>query len=135
MDAVTRGQRLAELREGAGLLQRQVGAEFDIDKAAVSEWERGKSNPSRERLLRLDQLFHADGEVLRMYDVAPDTAAEISRLQSRLDRLVLEIEAQLQVVAAKTETLGDNLHTSDRDLAARINAVEQWIAHQERQAK
>jgi len=45
-----RGERLKALRVAAGLLQRQVGAAFDIDKAAVAAWEAGKTKPATERL-------------------------------------------------------------------------------------
>lgn len=72
MNDVERGKRLKELREAKGLLGRQVGAVFNIDKSAVSEWETGKSNPDRRKLVKLDELYDARGEVLALYDVAPE---------------------------------------------------------------
>lgn len=74
---------MRELRESAGLLQRHVGAELDIDKAAVSEWERGRSNPSRDKLVRLDDLYQASGEVLRLYEVAPTQSPADFMTESR----------------------------------------------------
>ena len=108
MDSVERGRRLKELREAAGLLQRQVGAAFDIDKAAVSEWERGKSNPDRKKLVQLDELYEANGEVLELFDVRRVDEidllrADVDRLNgevSRLDASNVDLEATVRELAA-----------------------------------
>lgn len=64
-----RGERLKALRVAAGLLQRQVGAAFDIDKAAVAAWEAGKTKPATERLGDLDRLYGGSGEVLALFAI------------------------------------------------------------------
>ena len=96
MDPVERGARMAQLRKDVGKLQRQVAAEFDIDKAAVSEWETGKSSPDRRKLVRLDEMYEAGGEVLRLYDVSQrddvldrvvSLAREVERLAARIDEM------------------------------------------------
>jgi transcriptional regulator with XRE-family HTH domain len=93
MDPVTRGQQLRELREAAGYKQRQVGAWFDIDGRAVSEWERGKASPDRRKLARLDEMYGANGQVLALYEVAPispldDRVAELEQAVEDLSKLV-----------------------------------------------
>lgn len=47
------GQRLAAAREHAEKTQTDLGAIFDLGKAAVSAWETGKSVPSIEQVVRL----------------------------------------------------------------------------------
>lgn len=113
MGDVERGRRMRELREAKGLLQRQVGAHFDIDKAAVSEWERGKSSPDRRRLVELDHLYEANGEVLALYDVGPADQAlsdrvalleeQVALLLSRHDEMASAVE---QIAAALGRDLG-----------------------------
>lgn len=129
MDDVTPGQRLAALRKAAGLLQRQVGAAFNIDKAAVSEWERGKSNPGRDRLLALDEMYGADGEVLRLYGVAPDTSNQISQLRSEVVDLRETMERLRQEVAGlSTDAAG-----AAESLASRIDVIERRLPDQRAQ--
>lgn len=108
MNDVERGRRMRELREAVGLLQRQVGAEFDIDKAAVSEWERGKSSPDKSKLVGLDVLYRADGEVLALYGInrQPERYATIEMAEEGLSQLrdltdrVLRLEAVVDQLAA-----------------------------------
>jgi transcriptional regulator with XRE-family HTH domain len=100
MDPVQRGLRLKDLRESAGYKQRQVGAWFDIDGRAVSEWERGKSSPDRRKLVRLDEMYQANGEVLEMFEVSqrPDEVAalqvQVSALIDAVDLLTATVRAQ-----------------------------------------
>lgn len=84
---------MAQLRKGAGLLQRQVGAHFDIDKAAVSSWEKGTTSPDKAKLVALDELYDAEGEVLTLYGVTP--SVDVDALRRRVD----ELERQLRAVS------------------------------------
>lgn len=117
MDPVQRGLRLKDLRESAGYKQRQVGAWFDIDGRAVSEWERGKSSPDRRKLVQLDEMYNAGGEVLSMFEVAPVTpladrvealereVADLSRLVDFLMRDVAadELDGWSDLVATRSD--------------------------------
>jgi transcriptional regulator with XRE-family HTH domain len=47
------GEELRKAREAAGLTQQQVAARAQMDRAYVSEIERGKVSLSVERLFRL----------------------------------------------------------------------------------
>lgn len=105
MADVERGARLKELREAAGLLQRQVGAVFNIDKAAVSEWEKGKSNPSRSRLRQLDDMYNAKGEVLALFDVGANPDEMLIRLESNLDQLAARIEERFDALDVRLTDL------------------------------
>lgn len=44
------GERLATARDNAKMTQTDVAAIFDIKKAAVSAWERGRNMPTVDRI-------------------------------------------------------------------------------------
>lgn len=48
---------LREMRAAAGFSQEEVGKEMNVDQAAVSNWERGKSGISRKYHKKLAQLY------------------------------------------------------------------------------
>lgn len=60
------GDRLKELREKNGLLQREVGAALNIDAALVSKMESGAKFVSRDYLSTLSNLFHIDERELEI---------------------------------------------------------------------
>ena len=49
-----------ELRIKRGIQQKELALELGISSAAVSNWEKGKSDPSGERLKRLADFFGVD---------------------------------------------------------------------------
>jgi len=51
------GEILRQLREGKGLLLRQVAADLEMDTALLSKIERGDRSPKKEQLLRAAALF------------------------------------------------------------------------------
>lgn len=51
------GEKLKELREAKGLLQRQVAAELDVDTAYVSKMEHNEKPVSRIHLKKLSRLY------------------------------------------------------------------------------
>ena len=51
------GEKLRQLREGEGLLLRQVAADLDMDTALLSKIERGDRSPKKEQLLRAADIF------------------------------------------------------------------------------
>ena len=54
---MTLGQRIQELRKGAGLTQEQLGARVGVTRQAVSKWENGTSDPSTSNLCALAKLY------------------------------------------------------------------------------
>lgn len=58
------GQRLKELREAQGFVQRQVAAKLDVDTAYVSKIESNEKPVSRNHLKKLSQLFGIPEEEL-----------------------------------------------------------------------
>ena len=49
-----------ELRMRKGIQQKELALELGISSAAVSNWEKGKSDPSGERLLKLAEFFSVE---------------------------------------------------------------------------
>jgi transcriptional regulator with XRE-family HTH domain len=56
--------RIKELRESQGLLQRQLSAQLDIDTPMFSKIERGERRAKREQVLKLAGLLKADTQEL-----------------------------------------------------------------------
>lgn len=57
------GEKLRELRESQGLLQRQLAASLEIDTPMFSKIERGERRAKREQVERLASLLHANKPV------------------------------------------------------------------------
>lgn len=54
-----------ELRERAGMQQKELAILAGVSRPTVSEWEHGKKDPSKERLKRVAEIFNVDvGTVL-----------------------------------------------------------------------
>ena len=54
------GEKIKELREGQGLLQRQLAANLEIDTPMFSKIERGERKAKREQVEQLAELLHTD---------------------------------------------------------------------------
>jgi len=54
------GERLRALREGRGLLQRQLAANLEIDTPMFSKIERGERKAKRAQVAQLADLLHTD---------------------------------------------------------------------------
>lgn len=89
------GEKLKELREAKGLVQRQVAAELEVDTAYVSKMESNEKPVSRHHLKKLSVLLGiAEEELLtlwladKLYDVAKDERVAIKALEVVHDELV-----------------------------------------------
>ncbi len=60
----TLGLKLRELRELAGFSLRKAAVAIDVDVAILSKMERGERKFSKELVLKLAELFHADPDKL-----------------------------------------------------------------------
>lgn len=89
------GEKLRELREAKGLVQRQVAAELEVDTAYISKMESNEKPVSRQHLKKLSVLLGiAEDELLtlwladKLYDVAKDEAVAIRAMEVAHDELV-----------------------------------------------
>jgi transcriptional regulator with XRE-family HTH domain len=49
-----------ELRQRAGMQQKELASLVGVSRPTISEWEHGKKDPSGERLRKLADLFNVD---------------------------------------------------------------------------
>lgn len=54
------GEKIKELRESKGLLQRQLAASLEIDTPMFSKIERGERRAKREQVVKLAELLQTD---------------------------------------------------------------------------
>lgn len=54
---MTLGQRLCQLRTGAGFSQDALAERLGVSRQSVSKWETDASVPELDKLIRLSQLF------------------------------------------------------------------------------
>lgn len=62
------GPDLKARRTAVGLTQEAVAKQLGVSRPTIAHWEKGKHQPSRERLTRLDQLYGAQGELIGLVD-------------------------------------------------------------------
>lgn len=58
------GNRIRELRESQGLLQRELSADLEIDTPMFSKIERGERRAKREQVKKIATLLKADTQEL-----------------------------------------------------------------------
>lgn len=58
------GERIKQLREQKGLLQRQVANQLEMDTPMLSKIERGERNAKREQVTILSKIFNVPEEDL-----------------------------------------------------------------------
>lgn len=82
------GQKLRELREAKGLVQRQIAAELEVDTAYVSKIESNEKPVSRQHLKKLAVLLLVSEKELltlwladKVYDVLKDEEVAMQAMQ------------------------------------------------------
>jgi transcriptional regulator with XRE-family HTH domain len=70
------GERIKELRESKGLLQRQIAASLDMDTPNFSKIERGERKAKREQIKTLSRLLDGNEEELLILWLA-DKVSEV----------------------------------------------------------
>ena len=58
------GNRIKELRESQGLLQRQLSAQLEIDTPMFSKIERGERRAKREQVLKIAEILKVKADDL-----------------------------------------------------------------------
>lgn len=67
-----------ELRERAGMQQKEVALAIGVSRPTVSEWEHQKKDPSGARLKKLAALFNVDPGIVLGYRIADYTTPDPS---------------------------------------------------------
>ena len=83
--------RLRECRENANLSQKYVAITLGISSPSVANWERGKTNPTKENIVRLADLYGVSVDYLlgRTDDVNGIADDEVSSPLLSEDEMVL----------------------------------------------
>lgn len=88
------GERIRELRESQGLLQRQLAASLEIDTPMFSKIERGERKAKREQVLLLAQLLETNSKELlsiwladQVYNLLKDEEIGITVLKKVQEQL------------------------------------------------
>ncbi|HEM3629575.1 TPA: helix-turn-helix transcriptional regulator [Streptococcus suis] len=80
-------QRLKELRNKAGLTQKQVATELNISQPAYAQWETGKLNPKKETIQMFADFFNVSSAYL-IGESELKNSSEID--EEKLDRAIDE---------------------------------------------
>jgi len=82
------GERIKQLREQKGLLQRQVANQLEMDTPMLSKIERGERNAKRDQVTILCKIFNVPEEDLlslwladKVYDVVKDENVALKAMQ------------------------------------------------------
>ena len=121
-----------ELRQRKGIQQKELALELGISSAAVSNWEKGKSDPSGERLKKLAEFFGVDEGFILGYGQDnpvlfvpenPNTAGK-SETEQIIARLIKQLNLQPKTKEAQTIANGiDKLSQEKREQALALLRV------------
>jgi len=83
------GQKLKELREAKGMMQREIGAIIEVDGALISKVENGEKPISRDHLKKLSQFFKVSTKEMETLWLADKIERTIH--EEKLGRAALEL--------------------------------------------
>jgi len=89
------GEKLKELREAKGLVQRQVAAALEVDTAYISKMESNEKPVSRTHLKKLSDLLNISNEKLltlwladKVYDMIKDEDVALKAMEAAHEQLI-----------------------------------------------
>lgn len=118
-----------ELRIKKGIQQKELALELGISSAAVSNWEKGKSDPSGDRLKKLADYFGVDeGFILGYGHENPDLFVPVnpqssgkSETDQIIERLLEKLDSQPKTAEARILATGvDKLPQDEREQALAV---------------
>ena len=89
------GNKIKELRDEQGILQRQLAALLEIDTPMFSKIERGERKAKREQVIKLAEYFHQDEkEMLTLWlaDKFIDAVKDVQDRELCVDAITLAQE-------------------------------------------
>ncbi|MFM9839395.1 MAG: helix-turn-helix domain-containing protein [Cyclobacteriaceae bacterium] len=95
------GNRIKELREQKGLLQKHVATKLDIDTPMLSKIERGERNAKKEHVPVLAKMFEVPVDELlslwlagKVYDMVKDEKTAIQAMQVAEEQIKLKSKSK-----------------------------------------
>ena len=115
--------RIKELREKNGILQKELADMMGVNYVSVSKWENGKTYPTGENLRRLAEILHCEPEdILQDIKKEPQNSVELTAAEKRLFDVIRELPEDKRDVACLTAELAVRGKVY-RDLLARLDDV------------
>ena len=97
------GARLRVARRSAGLTQKQLADQLEVESITVSRWERGVTTPSIPRLRRIAEITQTTvSDLVRAHDAPTAHGAELAALREEL----AETRVLVDRIARALEHLG-----------------------------
>lgn len=62
--SVEMGKRINAMRTASNLSQAEIAAQMELSDAAISMWEKGKTQPSIDKFIALAKILHTTPEYL-----------------------------------------------------------------------
>lgn len=115
-----------ELRIKKGIQQKELALELGISSAAVSNWEKGKSDPSGDRLKKLADFFEVDeltilGNGTKQIGSSSETQQIVEYLLDKIRDSVPNEEVKVKTAEAKILAQGiDKLPKEQREMALNV---------------
>jgi transcriptional regulator with XRE-family HTH domain len=110
------GERLRVARRSAGLTQKQLAEELEVEPITVSRWERSVTSPSLPRLRRIAELTETTlSDLVRAPDTSSARATELAALREEL----AETRALVDRVARTLDQLARSRSVRDTAPATR----------------
>lgn len=112
---VDAGRTLRQFRDDADMTQRQVADRVGVNAQSISQWERNEVVPRRAKVVRLDELFAADGALLAAFGyVQPDDVDRLAANVMDLHAMIRELAAQQQSLTKQVQRLAAEVAASRR---------------------
>ena len=92
---MTIANHLKQLREAKGLSQREVAKQIGVANTSYFAWERGKTKPKQDNLLKLSEVFEVPYEVLVKDEGAELLSAFHQLTEKRKEKVMRYTQDQL----------------------------------------
>ena len=114
-----------ELRIKKGIQQKELALELGVSNAAVSNWEKQKSDPSGVRLKRLAAFFEVDELTIlgknKFTPFVPNETGNASQTDQIIQRLLQQLDNQPKTSEARILAKGvDRLPQEQREQALNV---------------
>lgn len=78
------GDRIKVFRIKSGIRQVELAEQLGVSQAAITNWERGNSQPTRDNIAKLAQIFNCSTDALYNLAPAPERKGDIWELYAAL---------------------------------------------------
>ena len=127
MKRKTFGERLCELRESKGWLQRDLGFRVGVKANTISNWEKGISRPNLDQICQLCQVLSVTSDTLLGLDKTPmerPLNLKEQRILSDLRSLDDEMQSRILYIISAIGHMNSSLHEKSETLECAERFIE-----------